>query len=81
MLRVSLGRTRPEWSGQSPSSEISGLQFQSSPGLQTRRTPRALEDGTTTILTVSQGRIHGEEIDTSETSPSSGSRDRFEEKY
>jgi hypothetical protein len=56
MLRVVLGRARPdtEWSG-----KISGLQFNSAPGVQESVRSRGV---TSTILTVPRSH-HGEEVD------------------
>jgi hypothetical protein len=57
MLRVVLGRARPdtEWSG-----KISGLQFNSAPGVQGSARSRSATGSTTLTIPSSQ---HGEEID------------------
>jgi hypothetical protein len=57
MLRVVLGRARPDtkWSG-----KISGLQFNSAPGVQESA---RLRDVTSTILTVPRSRYGEEAVD------------------
>ena len=59
MLRVLLGRPRPdaEWSG--GTGKISGLQFSSAPGVQGSARSRG---ATSTILTIPRS-CHGEEVD------------------